>query len=247
MFVFLQSKTINNTNMYTVYNDINKPYIEMAMSLSAMTHYGVYLFETKSGKVVYMDDSAMQFLNLKKGDMKESGFTLVKGAIRDDEKSLTESFIADIRTRRSMMPKNKTEKALFYINHHVKNSNVMLSHKLSLLDLDAKGESRLLLGTVTSSIYKLDPVITFKTTGSDNVYQFEPTEKKWNKLTPVSLTEHEKTMLRLTMQGYSLNEIGKIMFKSTESVKYYRRQVFRKLGVKNISEAIAYAINFCLI
>ena len=138
--------------MYTDYNDINKPYIEMAMSLSAMTHYGVYLFETKSGKVVYMDDSAMQFLNLKKGDMKESGFTLVKGAIRDDEKSLTESFIADIRTRRSMMPKNRTEKALFYINHHVKNSNVMLSHKLSLLDLDAKGESRLLLGTVTSSI-----------------------------------------------------------------------------------------------
>ena len=31
------------------------------------------------------------------------------------------------------------------------------------------------------------------------------------------------------------------MFKSVETIKFYRRQVFSKLNVSNISEAIAYA------
>jgi DNA-binding CsgD family transcriptional regulator len=54
-------------------------------------------------------------------------------------------------------------------------------------------------------------------------------------------------MLRLTMQGFSLDQIGRLMFKSVETIKFYRRQVFSKLGVKNISEAIAYATQYGMI
>ena len=44
------------------------------------------------------------------------------------------------------------------------------------------------------------------------------------------------------MQGYSLNEIADIMAKSTNTIKFYRRQIFSKFDVNNISEAIAYAL-----
>jgi len=76
---------------------------------------------------------------------------------------------------------------------------------------------------------------------------FNPESKEWNSQTVVNLSDDERTMLRLTMQGHSLEQIGGIMFKSMETIKFYRRQVFLKLNVKNISEAVAYATHYCLI
>ena len=44
-----------------------------------------------------------------------------------------------------------------------------------------------------------------------------------------------------------MNQIGGRMFRSVDTEKMYRRHVFNKLGVSNISEAIAYAYSFNLI
>lgn len=48
---------------------------------------------------------------------------------------------------------------------------------------------------------------------------FNPESKEWNSQTVVNLSDDERTMLRLTMQGHSLEQIGGIMFKSMETIK----------------------------
>ena len=74
-------------------------------------------------------------------------------------------------------------------------------------------------------------------------YNYTPGEGSgYDAVSFVELSADERKMLSLSMQGCSLNEIADIMAKSTNTIKFYRRQIFYKFGVNNISEAIAYAL-----
>lgn len=54
-----------------------------------------------------------------------------------------------------------------------------------------------------------------------------------------SLTEREKEMLRLLLQGKSNKEISALSFVSTDTVKSHLQNIYKKLGVKSRLEAVA--------
>ncbi len=54
-----------------------------------------------------------------------------------------------------------------------------------------------------------------------------------------SLTEREKDVLALLLQGKSNKEISNLTFVSTETVKTHLQNIYRKLGVKSRLEAVA--------
>ena len=85
--------------------------------------------------------------------------------------------------------------------------------------------------------------VTHNDTKLNNIL-FDNETKVWNLFDEPRLTNDECDMLRCTMQGYTLEEIGKIMNKSVETIKFYRRQVFAKMSVRNISEAISVAVHY---
>lgn len=57
----------------------------------------------------------------------------------------------------------------------------------------------------------------------------------------LSLSEQEKAVISLAHQGLSVGEIAQIIHRSEDSVKAYRKALFLKLEVSNITEAIAVA------
>jgi len=69
----------------------------------------------------------------------------------------------------------------------------------------------------------------------------------WKEYPGVELTENERSMLRLTVGGLSIEKIADRLLRSAETIKSYRRFVFKKLEVGNITEAIMMAINKKLI
>lgn len=56
-----------------------------------------------------------------------------------------------------------------------------------------------------------------------------------------------KSVLTLSMQGYTMVEIADKLCLSPDTIKKYRQRIFEKLDVRNISEAIAAATNNKLI
>lgn len=63
----------------------------------------------------------------------------------------------------------------------------------------------------------------------------------WKESPQEILTDLEKAVLILSNRGFTMNEIADAIFKSVDSVKGYRKSLFVKLGVSNITEAIACA------
>lgn len=78
-----------------------------------------------------------------------------------------------------------------------------------------------------------------------NMYHYNYDVRRWEKNTYFKkLTNSESTMLLFSRLGFSINEIAEKMFRSVETVKLYRRNVFRKYNVENITQAIQMAIIF---
>lgn len=61
------------------------------------------------------------------------------------------------------------------------------------------------------------------------------------------LTSGEKSVLSLSIQGYTMAEIAEKICLSPDTIKKYRQRIFDKLDVRNISEAIVAVTNNKLI
>lgn len=67
-------------------------------------------------------------------------------------------------------------------------------------------------------------------------------KSEYDKLTPVELS-----VLALSAEGRTIPEIAEVINKATDSVKSIRKRIFVKLQVRNISEAIVFAMNHKLV
>ncbi len=78
--------------------------------------------------------------------------------------------------------------------------------------------------------------------------RYDFTTHQWNTIAPrPSLTPSEETMLLYSAQGYTLEEIASIMYRSVPTIKFYRRCVFEKLEANNLAEAFFRAMTWRII
>ena len=226
-----------------------EPFVEMAEAFAEASYQGVYLMDLHTGKFVYTSDYPLLRLGMTAEEMLDRGLEYLADHIPDDEQALIADLGHTIQSNYTEIPIALRPQFMIYMNFHLpaEGRNAMVCHKMRLLDFDADGTAHLLLGLVSPSVHDGSEVVMAGLSSTDWMYSYTVEGKRWERVTKIQLSDDELTMLRLTMQGHSLEQIGALMFKSVETVKFYRRQVFLKLKVKNISEALAYATHYCLI
>lgn len=79
--------------------------------------------------------------------------------------------------------------------------------------------------------------------GSPEYFEYNLVTHRWDRRSMPTLSDGEKSVITLSIQGYTMSEIADRMCLSTDTIKKYRKQIFEKLGVRNISEAIIAATN----
>lgn len=132
--------------------------------------------------------------------------------------------------------------------HCVLSGNILLSdgkyskqvfQNIKPLRLDSSGNIFLLLCTFNYPEHRpleFNPRLRYR----ERHYRFD--HGQWKEET-VALSFREKRILRLSIQGLSQSEIAHQIRLSVDSVKKIRQQLFEKLGVHNIHEAVFSAEN----
>ena len=67
-------------------------------------------------------------------------------------------------------------------------------------------------------------------------------QKKRKMTDELPLSDREKEVLQYVVRGYTCREIGEQLFLSTRTVETYRMRIMHKLGLKNRSELVDYAV-----
>lgn len=78
-------------------------------------------------------------------------------------------------------------------------------------------------------------------------WKYDLDSHKWKEKCMVQLKPEEKLVLSLCTQGLTMNEIAGKMCKSIDSIKFYRRTLFEKIGTRNITEALTFATIYKLL
>jgi DNA-binding NarL/FixJ family response regulator len=124
---------------------------------------------------------------------------------------------------------------------------MMINHKITPLLLTPTGKVWLALCTVALSSRKEPGHIYFRILGQSSHKEYDLDDHSWHTCEAIILKPEEKQILTLAAQGFTTKEIGEQLFRSENTVKFYRKALFEKLEVTSITEALAFATNYGLI
>lgn len=146
---------------------------------------------------------------------------------------------------------NTAEKCCFTLSVNIqiykKDRKRTVNLKITPINLSKDGKIRHILCSVSLSSNNRPGSPMLKKMDNGTCYQYCKECHKWKKATSLQLTYNEKEVLSLSSHGLTAKEIANAMHKSLDTIKTYKRSIFVKLDVKNISSAIICAQNNKLI
>lgn len=146
-------------------------------------------------------------------------------------------------------PTETREQCVICYDFHLldRGRRVMVHHKLTPFLMTKDNELWMILCVVSLSPQKTAGHAIFrnKATGMTWSYSFDTWQ--WDVENMAILSQDEKKLLAYSAQGHSREAVGRMMGKSVDTIKLYRRRLFEKLGVDNITEAVSYASAYGLI
>ena len=145
-------------------------------------------------------------------------------------------------------PEEKVHYTISYDFHLVNGKKKQLiNHTLTPMMMTRDGRIWLALCTIAPSTKNKPGNVVLKKDGENWCYTYSLETHQWGREEAVTLTETERDILRLSSQGYTMDEIATMLCKSIDTIKTYKKRLFAKLEVRSIAEALSYATNYKLI
>lgn len=220
-------------------------YIRSAEAFSRSTYQSVYIIDYFRQNFLYVSPNPMFLCGLSPERVKEMGYRFYLDCVPEDELPLLLtlnragfSFFNDIPVG---------ERKDWYISYdfHILNSGrkILVNHKMTPLALTSDGRIWLSLCVVSAATHTDAGHIEMHHVGSSDFFEYNTVAHRWNRRQLPTLTEGEKSVPTLSIQGYTMSEIADKICLSPDTIKKYRQNIFHKLDVRNISEAIVAATN----
>ncbi len=224
-------------------------YIRMAEAFSRSTYQSLYIIDYFRQKFLYVSSNSLLLCGQTPERMLELSYRFYLQYVPEEEQKLLLELNRAGFVFYESIPVD--ERLQWYIQYdfHLINSGrkKLIHHKLTPLELTSDGRVWLALCVVSSSNHTSPGHIEMHQVGSKEYYEYNLTTRRWDLRSIPFLSEGEKMVISLSIQGYTMIEIADQMCLSPDTIKKYRKQIFEKLGVRNISEAIVAVTNNKLI
>lgn len=226
------------------YNRVSE-YVRSAEAFSRSTYQSVYIIDYFRQNFLYVSPNPMFLCGLSPQQMQDLGYRFYIQYVPEKEQSLLLSLNRAGFDFYNNIP--VAERKDWYISYdfHILNTgrNILVNHKLTPLALTSDGRIWLALCVVSAATHTDAGHIEMHRVGSPDFFEYNVNTHRWNKRQMPVLTDGEKSVLTLSIQGYTMSEIADKICLSPDTIKKYRQRIFEKLDVRNISEAIVAATN----
>ncbi len=120
----------------------------------------------------------------------------------------------------------------------------MICHKVKHFMVNNRPQ--IAICVITESIRKTPGNLTAYYKGSSFCMQYSFGKRKWEQQPVIELTPQERKALKLARQGKSTKETAHILNMTEQSVRNLDYQLYRKLDVNSMQQAIIFSANHCL-
>lgn len=225
-------------------------YLEIVKAFARITYMSVYVIDYQNKGFEYVSDNPLFLCGLTPEEVQELGYGFYFRNVKKDDLPLLLKINEVGFDFYEKLPledrKNHTISYDFHIINEKKNT-MLINHKLTPMFLTEDGKIWKAMCIVALSPNHTSGNITISKQGSGNIWKYDLESKKWVEEEKAKLSDREIEILRFYARGLTITEIAEQIFVSADTVKFHRRKLFEKIGVQNITEALAYATNNKLI
>jgi DNA-binding CsgD family transcriptional regulator len=221
-------------------------YLEAVKAFARLTYESIYIINYETMSFEYVSENPLFLCGYSPEKVMKLGYEFYF-------KNVPESDLALLHTInetgfdffKNLPGEEKIRYSITYdfhlLNHDGK--QILINHKLTPLLLTRDKKMWKAMCIVSISHHKNAGNVCIYKQGSDEIWGLDLKEKTWRKSEKPKLTKREVEVLHLYAQGLSINEIAEKVSVTPDTVKYYRRQIFDRLNVSTIAEALSYAVN----
>ena len=220
-------------------------YVRSAEAFSRSTYQSVYIIDYFRQNFLYVSPNPMFLCGLPPEQMMALGYRFYSRYVPEDEQPMLIELNWAGFSFYNNIPVNERKDWYISYDFHILNDGrrILVNHKLTPLALTSDGRIWLALCMVSASTHTEAGHIEMHRVGSSDFFEYNLTTRRWDKRQMPVLTDGEKSVLTLSIQGYTMTDIADRICLSPVTIKKYRQRIFEKLDVRNISEAIMAATN----
>lgn len=124
--------------------------------------------------------------------------------------------------------------------------HVMVNHQIVPLHI---GENRvkIVFGMIFPAVHSRGHDLSARDKHCMSRWQYDFRKKKWDEDKRLQLTDFEKLILTYSFNVMSIKEISEKTNKSEDTVKGYRKSIFKKLGVNSIAGILTFTLTHKLL
>lgn len=224
-------------------------YIRSAEAFSRSSYQSVYIIDYFRQNFLYVSPNPMFLCGLSPERVKELGYRFYLDFVPEDEQPLLLTLNkAGFAFYNDIPVSERKDWYISYDFHILYNGRkILINHKLTPLALTSDGRIWLALCVVSAATHTDAGHIEMHRVGTSEYFEYNTVSRRWIKKQMPTLNDGEKSVLTLSIQGYTMSEIADKICLSPDTIKKYRKRIFEKLEVRNISEAIVAATNNKLI
>ena len=221
-------------------------YMEVVKAFARLTYESVYIIDYTDMSFEYVSENPLFLCGYTPAEVMAMGYDFYfKNVPEEDLKLLTQINEAGFDFYEKQAGDNKKQYSITY-DFHLINSDgkrVLINHKLTPLFLTNEQKMWKAMCVVSISNHQNAGNVYIHKQGTDEMWQLDITKNNWHKSQKPKLNKRETEVLRLHAQGLTINQIAEKLFVVPDTVKYYRRQIFERLEVSNMTEAFSVAVS----
>lgn len=221
-------------------------YLESVKALARLTYESIYVINYETMTFEYVSENPLFLCGYSSEEVMALGYEFYFRNVPENDLQLLHIINeAGFDFFNNLPGDEKIQYSITYDFHLLnrEGKKILINHKLTPLLLTREKKMWKAMCIVSISRHKRPGNICIHKQGADVIWELDVKEKTWHKSEKPKLTKREVEVLHLYAQGLSINEIAEKVSVAPDTVKYYRRQIFDRLNVSTIAEALSYAVS----
>ena len=221
-------------------------YLDVVKSFARLTYESIYVIDYEKMAFEYVSENPLFLCGYSSEEVLDMGYDFYFKNVPENDLELLNRINDAGFDFYKKLPGNA--KKLYSITYDFNLVNkdgkhILINHKLTPLFLTSDDQLWKAMCIVSISHHKSAGNVCIHKQGTEETWKLNIENNVWRKSEKPKLTKREIEILRLHAQGLTISQIAEKIFVSSDTVKYYRRRIFERLGVNNIVEALSYAVN----
>jgi len=222
-----------------------KQYIMALQVVSKLINLGFYIIDYHKQKFLYVSDDPLFLSGYEQEEVLNMGYEFYEKTVpKSDLNMLLEMNEKGFEFFYNLPVKRRDKGFISYdfrLRRKDRGGEIFVNQKLTPMILTETGNIWFALCLVSLSVLEKPGNVFIMLHDKGEKFNYDFASKQFKLAEIKLLSEREKSVLLLMIQGNSACEIAKKLFISDETVKFHKRNIVKKLNVKNAMEAVYFA------